>query len=349
MKEYYSYEDMITNRLTTSSDDQILVTGGMLYISATVKGKEVDIRRDKSIQWFVPDTSSGLKEMELFIGQVSGSSLDRSPTSPHDTVMFAQNSSINWIPQSRRFRNNYFITKVKVLDLRDDAYKTTYKKKLKAYFYINKGAELNKEELKNELQKKYPYYDKIIIGRKVKRKEGIRDYDGNPYYFTSIGDSAWIYPYEAKWYKLKATDTMVISNASSASTTIPNTQLLDVASKYGIEIKRMGWVNCDRFLKVNQPGIEYVVNLNDEASDYYTVLVFKRFKSIMPGIVAGNKVVFSNVPEGEEVNVISLGAKDGKPVAAMRAVQISRTTLTGLKFEGITPSEFKEKAGPDKP
>ena len=27
------------------------------------------------------------------------------------------------------------------------------------------------------------------------------------------------------------------------------------------------------------------------------------------------------------------------------ALQISRTTLTGLKFEDITPSEFKEKAG----
>jgi len=48
--------------------------------------------------------------------------------------------------------------------------------------------------------------------------------------------------------------------------------------------------------------------------------------------------------------VISLGAKDGKPVAAMQAVQLSRKTLTGLKFEDITPSEFKEKAGGlDKP
>jgi hypothetical protein len=68
-------------------------------------------------------------------------------------------------------------------------------------------------------------------------------------------------------------------------------------------------------------------------------------KSLMNGYVSGNKVIFSNVPEGESAKIISVSIKDGKPVAAMQPVQLSRKTFEGLKFEEITTSEFKQKAG----
>jgi hypothetical protein len=350
MKEYYSYKDMVTNRLTTLSNDQLLVTGGMLHITATINGKEADIQPGKSMRWFVPDTSSEMDEMELFTGQVSNATSNSIGNIPHDTIAFDQNSSINWVSQPRRFSNNFFITRVKVLDLRDEPYKTTYGKKQKGYFYVHKGSELDKNELKAELKKKYPYYDKIVIGRRRKDKEGYKEYvelftsNKDFFYYTSIGDSAWISPREAKRYNLKSTDTMIYSLNSSTSS-LPSSQLQTIASKYSIEITKLGWINCDRFLKNNKPKIDYVVNLNESASDFYTVLVFEKFKSIMPGLIAGNKVVFSGVPEGESAKIISISAKEGKPIAAMQSVQLSQATLTGLKFEETTTTDFKQKAG----
>jgi len=67
---------------------------------------------------------------------------------------------------------------------------------------------------------------------------------------------------------------------------------------------------------------------------------------MMNGSVAGNKIIFYNVPEGESVKVVSVGVNDnGKPIAAMQSTKISRIILEGLKFEETTASDFKEKAG----
>lgn len=71
---------------------------------------------------------------------------------------------------------------------------------------------------------------------------------------------------------------------------------------------------------------------------------------MMNGYVLGNKVAFTKVPEGESAKIISVSIKDGKPVAAVQAVQLSKKIFEGLKFEETTALDFKEKAGSlDKP
>ena len=57
-----------------------------------------------------------------------------------------------------------------------------------------------------------------------------------------------------------------------------------------------------------------------------------------------HRAQFFHTPEGETAKVISIGVKDGKPVAAMEKVIISRSILTSLKFEETTPSQFREQA-----
>ena len=71
---------------------------------------------------------------------------------------------------------------------------------------------------------------------------------------------------------------------------------------------------------------------------------------MMNGFTAGDQITFSNLPQGEPVTIISIGVKEGKPVAAMHKTLLSETIFNGLKFEETTPSEFKEKTGTmDKP
>ena len=90
--------------------------------------------------------------------------------------------------------------------------------------------------------------------------------------------------------------------------------------------------------------VEFAVNLNEAASDYFTVLVFHGIKSMMAGNVAGKKVIFSNVPAGEPVEVICIGVKDGKVVCARQSFKISSATIQDLQFEDITPEEFRKEA-----
>jgi len=361
MKEYYSYKDIITNRLTTVSNDKLLVTGGMLHLTASINGKEVDIQPGKSIRWFVPDTTNEIKQMQLFNGIVNNASLRRL-TEDSDTAVVDYSDNINWISQSRYFSSNYLETRYKVLNLSNQPYKTrTTSKGLVGKFLISDKAKLSDDELKNQLKEKYGYYKVKIKGHVLdfSRRKRITTRQGkfSIYFNYNIGDSAWLTQSIVNLYNLKPTDTITYTvrgiGYTSGRYIHSGTMVLDLnklTNRFSVDISSLGWINCDRFYDDYRPKIDYIVNLGDKASNYYTLLVFDNIKSMMSGFVSGNKVAFRNVPEGESAKIVSISIKDGKPVAAMQTVKLSRTVFEGLKFEETTPLEFREKAGSlDKP
>ena len=66
IKEAFSYMDMIDHQLFTQTEDQILETGGMIYIAATKDGQKLNLQDGKSIEFTYP-TQEPLKGMELFL------------------------------------------------------------------------------------------------------------------------------------------------------------------------------------------------------------------------------------------------------------------------------------------
>jgi hypothetical protein len=384
MKEYYSYQDIISNKLSTTADGRQLVTGGMLHLTAIVDGKEVDIQPNKSIRWFMPDTSIEMKNMQIFNGVATNKKPNLSTESNRllresDTLQILESmESINWIPQQRFFSDKYLYTSVKVLDLRDEPYKTwSTRNGPVGKFFISKDPKMSKEELKKYFIEKKGYKRVVFRERKEYKMNIFRrtfpgiDIFPRSIYWTDaddVGDSTWMDKNAALRYNLKATDTIVSRSPGFGrfefnivygvkdrqkriDTVFSNSNMTKLAERFSVDIRNLGWINCDRFYSDPRPNINYIVQLNDTASKFYTLLVFERIKSMMTGSVAGNKIIFYNVPEGETVKVVSVGVNDnGKPVAAMQSTKISRNMLEGLKFEETTPTEFKEKAGSlDKP
>jgi len=401
LKEYYSYEDIITNKLSTSSNGRQLVTGGMIHLSAMKDGKEVQLRSAGNIRWFVPDTSTAMKTMQVFEGRVTDNKqslfgvaeLNDGFGTGGTLNVFSEMENINWIPQQLFFENNYLTTMVKVLDMRNQPYKSHYTKKGEVgKFHIASDSRISKEDMEDSLKKKFGYY-------KVKIKYAKKDRLVRPWGFLSflkrtnrwkssesLGDSAWIDAVTARRYRLQATDTVVTRGGAfwlnanggvrpkAIGVTSERNKQFDVfttklgagrlindttangtpegsagfstalASRFSVDVNTLGWINCDRFYNDGRPKVPLYVDLKDTAANYYTLLVFDRIKSMMTGSVAGNRVLFQNIPEGETARVISVGIKKGKPVVAMENVKINRTTLTGLKFEETTPAAFKEQA-----
>jgi hypothetical protein len=66
LKECYSFLDIVSENLTTMSDDKILQTGGMFNAVATYQGKSVDLQKDLKVSFASPE--SQLEGMQLFIG-----------------------------------------------------------------------------------------------------------------------------------------------------------------------------------------------------------------------------------------------------------------------------------------
>lgn len=357
VKEFYSYEDIVTNRLTTTSNGNQLITAGMIHISVKSRGKELSLLPGKSIRIFLPDTSADMKGMQLFYGaaqqrnsfeQVSDKGVKSS-----DTVENLTNN-VNWVPQYQNFSTNGLITQVKVLDLRDEPAIVRYGKKTKAVFYKYDSSKFSKQELVQKLKERYPEYDKITI-RKSRQKEWT---EVSVTFFTwrekerknlyAIGDTAWVTERVANRYKLPVLDKRTLINSGVTNVSYTNSKLGAVLSRlnnlFSVEITSLGWINCDRFYNDARPKVDYIVNIKDTAANYYTMLVFDRLKSSMTGYVSGNSVVFPNLPEGEPVKIISIGIENGKPISAFASAKISKLPCNELRFEETSPEKFRQSA-----
>jgi hypothetical protein len=67
-KEVFDYADMVDERLFTQTEDQILETGGMIHIAASLNGQPVKLKDGKSIELLFPEQEDKYG-MELFTGQ----------------------------------------------------------------------------------------------------------------------------------------------------------------------------------------------------------------------------------------------------------------------------------------
>lgn len=350
IKEFYNYGDMVANGLTTMSDNEQLITGGMVYLSAKVRGKEIAINPEKEIRVFIPNLTAE-DSMQIFEGVKK---------TDGDTVAnnLSVQNNINW--QLTRYRIDSPVLKmfIRAIDLKDDHidYTTTYNGKTKAVFYRATQSIYSKEELKVILQKKYGgYYDKIrvrkqwernLLFKKIESTE--EEYYQVAYNSYGVGDTAELLPFTIKRNKLEPIDTVykIVRwvNTGSKDVRRPNfsaNTLSSIGEKYSIGLNKLGWINCDRFFKYPGKKTDFVVDLKDSSFNYITYLVFENFKSIMQAGETGNYAVFQKVPVGEPVKIISIGIRNGKTMAVVKNTITGNSIFSDLQFESTTSDYLK--------
>lgn len=354
LREYYSYPDIITNKLTTQSGDAQLITGGMVHIIATVDGKEVAIQPGKSIRWFVPDTSASMAQMQLFKGVVQQTlgmaftdAAAQTLTPRLRSDLSVNPGMIDWVPDGQYFSTNWLETSVKVLDLANNPFKTrTTSKGVVGYFTISNTAKIGKQQLAAELKEKYGY-------RKVKIRRIRTAYFGRLVStrikaMNDLGDSAWVSAGIARTYNLAASDTVTrprigfrYESGFKNKTHFDKINLNALAQRFSVDIRELGWINCDKFYG-NSRNLDYYVDIGDSPAEYYTVLVFDNMRSMMRGWIDKGRVVFHNIPQGIGAKVICIGVQNGKTVAAIKALPQYGTLINNLEFEETNPQAFKE-------
>jgi hypothetical protein len=352
VKEYYKYSDMVANGLTTMADDKQLISGGMLSLTATVKGKEVAMNPSKEIRVFIHNLTAK-DSMEIF----EGKKRDTKDSNFKEGGMIARNN-INWQLSKVRIDSAVLKMFIRAIDLKDDniQYTTTYNNKTKAVFRRAIASSFSKSELLVMLRKKYgDYYDKIRVHNQWKRDLLFRsrETEEEEYYHLAynswgVGDTAELLPSTIRIYKLTPIDTVYKVwkwiNKGYVTTNRPllsaNTLNL-IGEKYSIGINKLGWINCDRFYNYAGRKSDITVNLEDSAYSYITYMVFEKYKSIMQGYENGNMVIFPNIPMGEPVKIISIGIKNGKTIAAMKNTITSTNIISDLPFEQTSSKDFK--------
>jgi hypothetical protein len=114
--------------------------------------------------------------------------------------------------------------------------------------------------------------------------------------------------------------------------------------RFGVNINRLGWINCDRFYQDARPRVELIVDLGDNPDNYNTILVFDNLNSILPRSSAqGNSIRFSNVPAGEPARVVAFGVRNDKTVTAVRKLTLASAVINDLRFEEVNGTTYKAK------
>jgi hypothetical protein len=382
VKEFYSVADIISNNLTTTSNGKQLITGGMLNIAAISNDKPLQIKQGAFIDLKLP-TRVFSSDMQLFTGAENAMTFtsvnEEKPvlkgivdtvtkTIRIDTVSKESSSAdradffnqgINWIPagQQQFFINdkNKYIT---LFDLQDNSRVIYRKNRSIAKYLIPYDCPTSVKEMERILFEKYSYrYDEVKVRRAwkpwSKKNRGVytTDWIYDEYY---VGDSVTMplniamrrklitredsIRYEAQ-FKKQYEEAVKRGNAYSDFVLRKNA--------YDFRITGLGWINCDRFLNY-PPGrlSDFYVNTPEGYQGIYfaSMLIFEKNRSAMGGYWNTNgRISFSKIPLGEKINIICLGAKDGKMYAAIQQFSVERDPKIVLKLEEITPEQFKEK------
>lgn len=347
VKEFYKYEDMIANGLTTMANENQLISGGMLSLSAKVNGMEVDVNPLKEIRIFIPNLTAN-DSMEIF----EGKQRDAKDSDLKEGNMIAQNN-INWQLSKVRIDSAIIKMYLRAIDLTDDEiiYRITNNGKAKTVFFKAKNSALSKSELLGMIKEKHGnYYDIIRLKNLSWSNTVFRYSETTPliYDYTGVGDTSDYSPRMIQIYNLKIIDTVykidrwinkgfVTTNRPSFSANTLNL----IGEKYSIGINKLGWINCDKFYRYAGKKSNVTVNLNDNAYSYITYMVFENFKSIMQGYENGKMVMFPNIPMGEPVKIISIGIKDGKVISAIKNTITSTNMISDLPFQLTSQKDFK--------
>jgi hypothetical protein len=383
VKEFYSVADIISNNLATTSNGKQLITGGMLNISVFANDQPLQIKQDAFIDLKMPtrvfnsdmQLFTGVENMVTFTSVNEEKSILKgivdtvAKTIRIDTVSkessstvradFFSQQGINWIPAGQQ---QFFIDdkkkEITLFDVQDNSRVVYRGNKSIAKYLIPHDCPLTVDEMETILRSKYgKWYDNIKVRKawkplsKKRRVTYPTDWIYDEYF---VGDSLVIplkYAMRRKMitredslryemeFKKKYEEAVKRGNAYNDFVLKKNA--------YDFRITGLGWINCDRFLNY-PPGrlSEFYVNTPEGFQGIYfaSMLIFEKNRSAMGGYWNANgRISFSKIPLGETVNLVCLGAKDGKMYAAVQQFSVERDPKIVLKLEEITPEEFKEK------
>lgn len=326
LREFNTLEDMLGEKLTTTSNGIAIETGGMIHLRATRDGKDVALQRNKSIRWYIPRRDD-MDQMQVFYdSQVKG----------EDVAGF-----INWMPANSFFSASSTTILYQAIDFRDFPKITEYAARTRGIYYIGPNSVFSRRQVRDTMLARYPKYHKVTI-RQIKSRRRHNRWLRNKSELT-LGDTILIRRDQAVNFRLPIIDTIAHVQGSQ----IPGEYrgqiagaLSQLEDKYAIDITRLGWINCDRFYNDPRPKILFAAEKPAEFSEMWSALIFKNRNSIMPADVVNNRIQFANIPLNEEVYIVCIGIKNGHSQLVVHKTVTSRD-LVKIKPEPVEPEEIK--------
>lgn len=345
VKEYCSLSDILLANLTTTTKAEILETGGMIYINAYAGNDTLALEREIEISFPFTDKIEG---MQLFTGQRDTSSIMiwESVIEELESATDDENSFYAIVEEMPSFPGGYehFISFLrKHIKYPSDARRKGLEGTVYVNLVINANGEVGKKRILKGLNESLnqaalnafnnmPAWEPgKVAGKNVNvrmvfpvnfRLDGIS--------FTSSSQPRTTY-----------NDDLRRDFEENLSDSILQKANANVVSHYILSSSKLGWINCDRFItKIPQTKFKVFVG-EGNVSD--VKIIFKNYKSVLPGYYVDGYYEFDNVPVGEPVTIIAIRAKNDNLMLAINETIINNSIYSALNFKQVTVETLKEE------
>jgi len=125
-----------------------------------------------------------------------------------------------------------------------------------------------------------------------------------------------------------------------------NKNLYDITN-----IKQLGWINCDRFARLEQKtSITYTIDPKDSITYAHVYLVYKDINSVVDNVFYDTQTTgtrdFDNSPIGYKARLIAVTNRNGELLACKMDMTIANNQHTLIVWKKTTPEELNSYFDP---
>ena len=361
LKEYYKMSDIAFSNLTTETKDgKLIETGGMVYVDAKLKNKEVQLKKGEDIALNFPFEKK--KEgMKTFNGETQKGNVVWNEAIENRDVVVERFEEVEQevytiVEKMPEFKGGQrglrrFISKS--LRYPAEAREKGIAGKVYVNFTIGKNGKARDAKI---LRGIHPLLDKAALDLiddmpnwipGSQRGKDVQVSYNLPVNF-GLGESIGF----AEGEDMKNFGDSVVSQLKGDIE-----KDIEKVEKEGVEGLReqmkvksdlnyyllassnLGWINCDKFIRNNSRRIAFRVKAGDDQVN--VKLIFKSVKGIMAGYHDRGIYRFNKIPLGEKATVLAIKFIDNKPFVCLQDVEVSQSIID-LKFEVLTKEKLAE-------
>ncbi|WP_292948824.1 energy transducer TonB [Olleya sp. UBA1516] len=376
--EYYKLSDMLLANLTTKSDGKQLETGGMLLIKALKDNKQLQLKPGSSIEYIFSSEASKKKDMQLFLGEEIKDGVNwtldnithksNAVLTTSEMVLIEEEDVevpiqyVEEVPVFPGCENGTNTAKKQCFDqalsnliaknfnasIAEDL-KLTGKHKISTSFKIDKEGEvvdIQASAAHTLLAKEAIRVLKLIPKLKPGKQ---RDYtvivpyslpinfniDGstknNPSVITIKDKTSFEKKFEER-----------LQNKDSTTTGLVGTITANDVSRYAFYGSKLGWINCDHFIRSNKDAIKFKLKIKD-ANGADVKIVFKSYNSILPSRRVNGVYDFGTVALNEEVVIVAIKMIEGHLFLGITNATTKEISELKFDFKAVSLDQLKSE------
>jgi hypothetical protein len=375
IKEMVKATDMIENNCPTISDGKILVSDGAYYVGMMSNGKQLQIKKGKSLQMEFPRVSKN--GMELFYGERDENGImnwkplnkqlaSTNEIAPLNNIVKQQDAQTN---VGTSLRDNSVPADV-LNETRLSLYEDSIKETRRAYIVCHYKT-MSQEQIGKVMEAPYKMAYKDYHNYNFLNASFFRPMcnNANIYAYTSYKGTYYVTVNGNDSFSYVRDDFEVIANRNSSSKNYaPDNDNIDVAidnapaskkSKDGkanltvryydpVEITNLGWLNCDHFYDAPQ-GVTplYTLYIKDSVpANVGVYMIFKDINSmIQQKIVTDGKssiAVQQQLPLNSKVEFLIYSKVNNRFVQCKELVTVTKNMTLPVVFTPVADDQVRK-------